>query len=42
MARQLRARRIMSDKVQTAEESEIGAVVQRMLARNLSVPIAEW
>jgi predicted transcriptional regulator len=32
----------MSDKVQTAEESEeIGAVVQRMLARNLRhVPVA--
>ena len=41
MARQLRARQIMSDKVQTAEESEeIGAVVQRMLARNLRhVPV---
>lgn len=40
-ARQLRAREIMSDKVQTAEESEeIGAVVQRMLARNLRhVPV---
>lgn len=41
MARQLRARQIMSDKVQTAEESEeIGAVVQRMLAGNLRhVPV---
>jgi CBS domain-containing protein len=41
MARQLRARQIMSDKVQTAEESEeIGVVVQRMLARNLRhVPV---
>jgi CBS domain-containing protein len=41
MARQLRARQIMSDKVQTAEESEeIGAVVPRMLARNLRhVPV---
>jgi CBS domain-containing protein len=41
MARQLRARQIMSDKVQAAEESEeIGAVVQRMLARNLRhVPV---
>ena len=41
MARQLRARQIMSDKVQTAEESEeIGAVVQRMLARDLRhVPV---
>jgi CBS domain-containing protein len=41
MARQLRARQIMSDKVQTAEESEeIGAVVRRMLARNLRhVPV---
>ena len=41
MARQLRARQIMSDKVQTAEESEeIGAVVQRMLACNLRhVPV---
>jgi predicted transcriptional regulator len=41
MARQLPARQIMSDKVQTAEESEeIGAVVHRMLARNLRhVPV---
>jgi len=41
MARQLRVRQIMSEKVQTAEESEeIGAVVQRMLARNLRhVPV---
>ena len=41
MARQLRARQIMSDKVQTAEESEeVGAVVRRMLARNLRhVPV---
>jgi CBS domain-containing protein len=41
MARQLRARQIMSDKVQTAEESEeIGVVVQRMLARKLRhVPV---
>ena len=41
MARQLRARQIMSDKVQTAEESEdIGAVVQRMLTRKLRhVPV---
>jgi len=40
-ARQLRAREIMSDKVQTAEESEdIGAVVQRMLTRKLRhVPV---
>ena len=41
MARKLRAREIMSDKVQTAEESEeIGVVVQRMLARRLRhVPV---
>jgi predicted transcriptional regulator len=41
MARKLRAREIMSDKVQTAEESEeIGVVVQRMLARKLRhVPV---
>ena len=41
MARKLRAGQIMSDKVQTAEESEeVGAVVRRMLARNLRhVPV---
>jgi CBS domain-containing protein len=41
MARKLRAREIMSDKVQTAAESEeIGVVVQRMLARKLRhVPV---
>jgi CBS domain-containing protein len=41
LARKLRAREIMSDKVQTAEESEeIGVVVQRMLARKLRhVPV---
>jgi CBS domain-containing protein len=41
MARKLTAREIMSEKVHTAEESEeVGAVVQRMLARNLKhVPV---
>jgi predicted transcriptional regulator len=41
MARNLAARQIMSERVHTAEESEeIGAVVHRMLARDLKhVPV---